>query len=89
MLRHAARGHLAPHQFLLGDCSVVKLLLSTAHPKQNSTKMQRSMVHSIQRTCLLFGLSSVAHLMGSQAYQLLGCTTSGHSCRKIKAQRPS
>jgi hypothetical protein len=51
---------------------VVKLLLSTAHPKQNSTKMQRSMVHSIQRTCLLFSLSSVAAFNGQPSLPAFG-----------------
>ena len=51
---------------------MVKLLLSTAHPKQNSTKMQRSMVHSIQRTCLLFSLSSVAAFNGQPSLPAFG-----------------
>ena len=85
MLRHAARGHLASAPILLGDCSVVKLLLSTAHPKQNGKNATFDVLHPC--TCR-YWLEFSCALMGSQL-PAFGRTTSGHSCRKIKAQRPS
>ena len=57
---------------LLGDCSGLKLLLSTAHPKQYSTKMQRSMSATSQRTCMLFGLSLVGAFNGQPSLPAFG-----------------
>ena len=51
---------------------MVKRLLSTAHPEQNSTKMQRSMIPTIQRTCMLFGLSLVGAFNGQPSLPAFG-----------------
>ena len=51
---------------------MVKRLLSTAHPEQNSTKMQRSMIPTIQRTCVLFGLSLVGAFNGQPSLPAFG-----------------
>ena len=51
---------------------MVKRLLSTAHPEHDSTKMQRSMWHTIQRTCMLFGLSLVGAFNGQPSLPAFG-----------------